>query len=297
MKKILVWAVFAIATAAPSWACDLCGYSVGLNPNYNQNQIGLRFRYRDFVGHHTHSDGHVHGADRETYMTAELWARWCPNPKWRIQLLLPAAQNIAYNDGKVDQRIRGLGDASVLAYYQVMQQVDTNANGWQHRLFAGLGMGAPIGKWKPAAVNDYEPLLMPGTGAWSGMAAINYLLRKGRWGWGLDYNYRSSTTNGLGYRFADRHNLAANMFWQWKKENFALLPFVGGYVEYARRDQYEAARQRDTGGIAAFASTGLEVYLSRFSVNMTAQLPLIQNLNGQQGQNKPRINCGVFYSF
>lgn len=297
MKKILIWAAFAIATAAPGWACDLCGYSVGLNPTYNQNQIGLRFRYRDFVGHHTHRDGQVKGADRETYITTELWARWCPNPKWRIQMLLPIAQNTAYNDGKIDQRIRGMGDASVLAYYQVLQHVDSSATGWKQRLFAGLGMGAPTGKWKPAIVSEYEPLIMPGTGAWSGMAALSYLLRKGRLGCGLDYNYRKSTTNGLDYHFADRHNLSGNVYWQWTRGSFALLPFVGGYAEYARPDQYQAVRERNTGGIAAFASGGVEVYLNRFSLNITGQLPVVQNLNGQQGQNKPRMNCGLFYSF
>jgi hypothetical protein len=297
MKKILLTAVVAIATTASVWACDLCGYSVGLNPNFNQNQIGLRFRYRDFVGHHTHSDGQTHGADRETYLTTELWARWCPHPKLRIQVLLPFAQNTAYNDGEIDQRIRGVGDASALAYYQVVQRVDSNPSGWQHRLFVGGGLGMPSGKWRPKVVTEYEPLLMPGTGAWSGMAALSYMLRKGHWGLGLDYNYRISTANALGYRFADRHNFSANLYYQWKSGDFALLPFAGMYAEYARKDQTDAVRAHNTGGIAAFGSVGMEVYLGRFSVNLTAQLPLVQSLNGQQGQNHPRFNGGLFYSF
>ena len=46
MKRILLTAVVAIATTASACAYDLCGYNVGFNPNFNQNQIGLRFRYR-----------------------------------------------------------------------------------------------------------------------------------------------------------------------------------------------------------------------------------------------------------
>jgi hypothetical protein len=297
MKKILLWVAAMIIMASPSWACDLCGYNVGLNPNFNQNQIGLRFRYRDFVGHHTHSAGQVHGADREVYTTAELWARWCPHPKLRIQMLLPVAQNIAYIHEEVDARVTGMGDASVLAYYQLFQKVDTSMHGWQHRLFVGAGLAAPTGKWRPQVISEYEPMIMPGTGAWSGMAALSYMLRKGNWGLGLDYNFRASTVNALSYHFADRNNFSANLYYQWKRKGFALLPFVGAYAEYARKDQDHTVRQRNTGGIAAFGSAGFEVYLNRFSLNLTAQLPLIQALNGQQGQNKPRLNGGVFYSF
>jgi hypothetical protein len=39
MKRILLTAVVAIATTASAWACDLCGYNVGLNPSGWQHRL------------------------------------------------------------------------------------------------------------------------------------------------------------------------------------------------------------------------------------------------------------------
>lgn len=300
-KKLGVMALMLLL-AGNGWACDLCSYSVGLNPNYNQNQVGLRFRHRNFVGRHSHATdghGHTHGAspDQEMFQAFELWGRWCPSPKWRIQMLLPYGVNTSYSQGDRLDRMVGLGDASVLAYYQVFQKGAMEDTGLRQRLFVGIGGVFPTGKHLPNAGQAYDPLQLPGTGAWGLMPAISYLLRKGNWGLGLDYNYRATTTNIRQYHFSDRHNFNANLFYQLRKKNFSFLPFVGSYAEFARTDQDHGVRQINTGGLAVFANTGFEAYLGGFSVTFMPQLPLLQLLNGDQGKNAPRFMTGVFYSF
>lgn len=54
-------------------ACDFCNYYLGLNPNYNQNTIGSRYRSSSFlipnsdIGHLRHNDSHSKGNTNESY--------------------------------------------------------------------------------------------------------------------------------------------------------------------------------------------------------------------------------------
>ncbi|HEX2899597.1 MAG TPA: hypothetical protein VHS96_07760 [Bacteroidia bacterium] len=292
-------AALLLLSAHLALACDLCSYSVGLNPNFNQNQVGLRYRYRNFIGQHSHNDGHshVHSPDRESFETFELWGRWCPSPKWRIQAILPYARNTAYSQDSILDQMHGLGDASVMALFQLLQKGDMDDDGLRQRLFAGLGGMAPTGKAKPEAGSAYDAMRQPGSGAWGLMPALSYLLRKGNWGLGADYNLRLTTTNYRDYRFSTRHNLNANLFYQLKKKEFSLLPFVGGYAEHARADQWMRLRQADTGGFATFGNAGFEAYWGGFSGTLMVQIPVVQVLNGNQGKNAPRITTGLYYSF
>jgi hypothetical protein len=296
--KLLTTAAMLLLWATPLLACDLCGYYTGLNPNFNQNQVGLRYRYRGFSGSHTHTtDGQHHVVDRETFETVELWMRWCPKPKIRLQALLPLAVNSGYYNNAVANRETGLGDASVLAYFQLWQHLAEDAKGARHRLFLGGGLGLPTGRFKPDAGDPYHAMAMPGSGAFSGIGGINYILRKNNWGFSADYNYRINTTNSLGYHFADRQNVNANVYYQIGKEKVTVLPFAGSYAEFARTDRNNRKYEGDTGGFAWFGNAGVEAYFGGLSLSMTAQYPALQILNGHQGTNKLRLMSGIYYSF
>lgn len=301
MKRQYLRGVLTLALlicASQLFACDLCGYAVGLNPNFNQNQIGLRYRYRSFAGAHSHlAEGHAHSADLENFNTFELTGRWCLTDKWRIQAFVPYNINRSFAHDAISSEEMGLGDITALGMYQLWQRADTGSNKVGHRLFAGLGLGLPTGRFRVHSIADYSPLSMPGTGAWSGLVVANYLARYKNWGMGVDVSYRYLTKNAFEYHMAARTNANLNVFYQLRKKQFSLLPFVGGYVEQAGEDQFGGVSEVNTGGLAIFANAGTEVYLGRFSLNMQAQIPLIQNLNGSQGMNKTRYTIGLFYSF
>lgn len=287
-----------IMSATQLFACDLCGYAVGLNPNFNQNQIGLRYRYRSFAGAHSHvSEGHGHTADLENYNTIELTGRWCIGDKWRIQAFVPYNINRSFSHDEIAEEELGLGDFTVMGMYQLWQRADTGSNKVGHRLFAGLGLGMPTGRYRVKSLTDYSPLIMPGMGAWSGLVAANYLARYKNWGLGADFSYRYLTRNMFEYRLAPRTNGNLNLFYQLNKGQVSVLPYLGGYLEHANEDRFGDISEVNTGGLAAFGNVGAEVYVSSFSVNFQAQIPVLQNLNGEQGLNQTRITTGINFSF
>lgn len=292
--------IMVILGSQQLFGCDMCGYSVGLNPNYNQNQIGLRYRYRSFLGQHSHSGmgaNHAEGSNLENFNTLELSGRWCIGEKWRLQGLMPYVINKSYADDKISEEHFGLGDITLTMMREIWQRADTGSNKFGHRLFAGIGISAPTGGFRVHAIADYVPLSMPGTGAWSGLVLVNYLIRHKNWGLGIDASYRMLSNNPFHYQMAARTNANANLFYQFSKGQISVLPFVGTYLETAGMDKFDSVLQENTGGLATFGNLGFEFYAGNFSLNVQGQIPVIQKLNGSQGQNRTRWTTGIFYSF
>lgn len=290
-------------------ACDLCSGFLGINPNYNQHTINMRYRVSSFAGNHSHLtepgdvSGHQHQRSdagkylHEYFETYEVWARLYPVPKLQLTLSLPYAVNMETDAGQPIAEISGLRDAFALAQYQLVNSVSADSGAFQHRLLLGGGLKLPTGM-HDALSNDgtWNPLLQPGTGSLDAMVAATWFARFGRLGMSTDVLFSYNTTNAKDYRFANRLNTTAHLFYQWKRGNVALMPFSGIYCESAAADHWQDVEQLNTGGTVCFSSSGLELYLNRFSISGTIQLPAYERLNGNQGTNETRYMVGIGYA-
>ena len=102
--------------------CDMCNMYVGLNPNYNKNTIGLRYRYSSYsdLGMiHTNASGNL---NYRSYRTTELWAMYYPTPKVQLLFAIPYMDNRLVMEDNLKQQVLGLGDLTFVGRYQILNR-------------------------------------------------------------------------------------------------------------------------------------------------------------------------------
>ena len=283
--------------------CDLCGCYMGIDPNYHLNLVGFRFHTFKFVTESHNSEsliqsdhpGHTGAQSTEYYNNLELFGRYYITPKIKVLFSIPFSRNNI--DGKT---LNGFGDAKLLAQYQIY---NTDMNGktkyWQ-RIFLGGGIKLPTGVYnKSLTYGVVEPHFQPGTGAFDFIFTGSYISKLLEYdlGWSSDVVYTINTENKNDYRFANRFNITSALFYEADAGNFAFLPHAGIYFETAKEDKYKGEIAEGSGGNVLFATGGLDIYFKEFSLDLTLQLPVSENLIGDQPENRFRIYTGLGYSF
>lgn len=283
-------------------ACDLCGCYMGVQPQLEKNAAGLRWRYRYFTGNvpHVHGSGEVHdhgnNMSYDHYNTFDAYLRWYPLPRVQVFVQLPYVANTVKN-GNNTQRYSGIGDAMILTQYRALSKNVVDKDVVQ-QLFVGGGIKFPTGKYKMQDKSgELEPHSQAGTGSFDYLITANYLLRRKKMGLNAEFAYRISGTNDLDFRFANRFNMAAHVFYWGKVNDVSILPHIGGYFETAGMDQLDGQDYLNTGGTVVFGSAGLEAYFGKFKLSYTFQLPVHEKLIGSQVENKMRMIGGIAYYF
>jgi hypothetical protein len=297
---------YLLLLSAGAAACEMCNCYLGINPNYNQHMIGLNFRHRVYEGQHVHaaSDGHnhVHPGEvnptiRENFQTTDLNMRFYPVPKLQLFVTVPYSYNYIETNGMVTDVIKGMGDAFILGQYQVLNTMPDSDN-VRHRIFLGGGVKAPTGLYdQPSDDGDVEAHYQPGTGTWDLLLAGSYLMKWRNWGASGDLTYRTGKKNDLGYHMGDRFNGNLSFFHQFVAGDWTLLPSAGAFFEMAGRDEQDDAQVSNTGGWGLLGSAGLDIYLGKYSAHLAGQMPLAQDLEGTQTENRFRLIAGVQVAF
>jgi hypothetical protein len=76
-----------------------------------------------------------------------------------------------------------------------------------------------------------------------------------------------------------------------------IVPSAGFYYEQSNKDLYQKELQELTGGNVTFAQLGLDLNLTQTTFSIITQLPVFQNLNGNQILNQNRFSVGIIRSF
>lgn len=286
-----------------SAACDLCGCYMGVQPQVENNAIGLRWRYRFFSGNvpHFHGDGIAHHHDdqepsRDHYHTLDLYTRYYPHPKVQLYANVPYVSNVLYEGDKF-KTFQGIGDAMLIAQYRLLFKDDMEKNR-ALLLFAGGGIKLPTGSYnKPENNGEIEPHSQTGTGSIDYLINATFTSRRKKVGISADASYKINGTNKNGFRFADRFNASAHGFYWMKRDNLSFVPNAGFYFETAEMDQFNERDYLNTGGAILFGSVGFDFFIKKLKVSFTGQLPAYEHLTGYQLNNKFRIISGVAYHF
>ncbi len=288
--------------------CDLCACYLGIDPSYNNSQIGIRyssFKYRNpGLPGEANLDHEGHGTEEsnESYDNVEITGRYYFSPFVRVLLNAPYSMNTI--DGK---RIKDFGDVSLIGQYQVYNtDIDADTE-FRQRLFAGGGVKLPTGAYNKSIVfGEVDPHYQPGTGSFDFLLSATYLARyQGKLGFNNDVIYTLNTANSNVYKFANKFNLTSTFFYQIETgkltrmggREWTFLPHAGTYLEYAGFDTQDGVEVDGTGGTTVFLTGGLDIYYNQFAVNFTYQHPVADNLNGTQPENERRFFIGAGYSF
>lgn len=283
--------------------CDLCGCYMGLEPNFDKNQIGLRYYTFKFINEAVPIDSDpnldhdpVQGEETtEYYNNVELYGRIYLSLKTRIIFGIPFSFN------EIDNKaLNGVGDLRVLAQYNVYNtNISGMTNFWQ-RIFLGGGMKFPTGVYNKQLVYGItEPHFQPGTGSLDFLITGLHIakLEKVGLGWRNDIVYTVNTTNKNDYKFANRFNWASTFSYDIVTSSVNILPKAGIYLETASPDKLNGSEAEGSGGTVWMATMGMDLTYKMLSMDFDYQLPLSQNFIGVQPQNDYRFFASMGYSF
>lgn len=280
--------------------CDTCGCSgnggsMGFGTGLNNNFIGLRYiaqKYRSRDGIFANSPW-----IDENFNTVQLWTQLPLGKRFIINAVLPYQFHTRTFSDDSEQHINGLGDATVLGFYQVLKQTPDSIISIKpkHTLQLGGGIKVPTGTFDEENLEgSVNPSFQLGTGSWDFLVGANYGMNYRNWGLSLMANYTIKTENDKEYRFGNQLNYALNAYKTYYFGNdFALTPQLGIGGEHFGENEEFGLTVNDTGGNAFFGKGGIEVNYRTYALGVSTMLPISQNLNNGKVEVKNRLSVYV----
>lgn len=303
MKKYFIL-YFWLGLVIPTLACDLCGCSnggsfFGILPQGHRSFLGVRYRYNSYNSHLTSLNLSSH----EQFRTAELWGRFYPAKRVQVMAFLPyqLSQQTMLKTGETIP-LRGLSDITALVHYNLLNTFmdDTIAHTVNHNLLVGGGVKLPTGRYRYDENSLSEvtnPNFQLGTGSTDWIANLIYTLRYKSWGLNADVSYRMTNTNSIGYRFGNRLNTSASVFYLTSLGRRSIMPNAGVFVEQAGHDVREGVVNKQTGGYATYVNIGTEIYLARFSLGVSYRHPVSQYLSDGELRANDQLTTHLTFLF
>lgn len=296
---------FALASLAAQ-ACDVCGCGLGgvffgILPQYNTHYLGLRYSFASFQSHINHNSEYTpNERSHDTYQKLELSSRLMLGDKWQVQMVLPYLSNDM--NGTVQKvTSSGMGDPSVLVYYNLFNSGMDLMRNWRQSLLLGGGVKLPLGEFnKKDGGLLINPNFQLGSGSLDYLLSANYTVRYKQAGLNMESGYKFNTANGQGYRFGNQWNASSYGFYWVETMKVAYLPYAGLYYEQAAMHTDDGKYQINSGGNSLLATIGGQIYHKRLSFNMQYQVPVYQHYNSDEVasiETKGRFSLGLVCSF
>ena len=280
--------------------CDVCGCSgnggsMGFGTGLNNNFIGLRYigqRYRSRDGIFSNSPW-----IDENFNTIQLWTQVPIGRRFIINAVMPYQFHSREFADNTEQQINGLGDATVLGFYQVLKQVPDSIISIkpQHTLQVGGGVKMPTGSFDEENLEgSVNPSFQLGTGSWDYILGANYGVTHRNWGLSAMVNYTIKTKNDKEYTFGNQFNYALNAYkTYYLGTNFALTPQAGVGGEHFDKNKEFGLEVNNTGGSAFFSRLGMEINYKQYALGLSTMLPVAQDLNNGKVEVKSRFSVYV----
>ncbi len=302
--RSLLCTVMLLAFCSAASACDVCGCSIGGNyfgilPQFHRHFVGFRYSEQSFQSAHSQKAAQLGDFDSaERFRTVDVLGRFYPTRRLQILTLVPY-HDFRRIEGDVLTHSQGLGDASVLGSFILLDTGDSLRHSWQHTLTVGGGLKVPTGRHglKNSEGEVLHENLQPGSGTTDFLLSAAYTIRKGGWGFSADVLGRLNTTNRNDYHFGNRISSSVKAFYWKNLRKFSLLPNAGIFTDIADESRDGNTYLSETGGIATLATLGLDVYAGHFSFGCTFQQPVYQQMGGGKIHAKTRWMTTLNYIF
>jgi hypothetical protein len=186
--------------------------------------------------------------------------------------------------GGVERGDNGLGDSTLMGRYQVFQ-MDRPGETFRGQLLGGLKF--PTGRDNESdSLGRLPQPLQLGSGSYDPIVAGVFTWQRLRWQADFDVAYKVNT-EANDFRFGN--TLAHDAAFQyrllpWTLPEQGVPAFVYGVLElngiWAERDKLNGGKVGDSGGYTLFLSPGLQYVTRRWVAEISVQLPIVQELNG-----------------
>jgi hypothetical protein len=284
-------------------ACDQCGCGnggsfFGILPQSHRGFMGFRYKQSSFDSHPYMVLSHT----KETFQSTEAWGRFYPFKKVQVLAFLPYNINTQtiYKTNQTTT-IRGIGDATLLAYYNLRNTFwDSTNHTITQNLLVGGGIKLPTGRYHYDPLSTAEvdnPNFQLGTGSTDFLLNIIYTVRYKELGINTDITYKINTTNSNQYRFGNRFTVSSSLFWSKVLGNITLMPHTGIYFEYSTKNAGPQLMNIPTGGYLTMANVGIDCYIGKWGIDISNQIPIVQDLSADNIQAHSRSNIHLTYLF
>lgn len=273
--------------------CDACGCAAGngssgfeslLNPQF----IGIKY----FAQHYKAKENlFTNELTQDQYFnTIQIWGKIPITEKLSVYGSLP----FQFHEKKTlqgDIRINGIGDASLMGIYQILNSKNTF-----HQLNGGFGVKIPIGKFDEKGISGVNPSFQLGTGSWDYQLALNYKFQKNLFALLINTDYTIKTENKKHYQFGNQWNYVLTGFHRiWRNENSIISGKLGLQGEvYDWNKQFGEVMPR-TAGSALYGKIGFKASYKKWSIGSEIMLPTYTNLASGDIEAKSRF--GLFVNF
>tara|TARA_R110002049_G_scaffold3514_1_gene26313 strand:- start:5782 stop:6801 length:1020 start_codon:yes stop_codon:yes gene_type:complete len=277
--------------------CDTCGcgssggsmgYGTGLNNNFfGLRYIGQEYRSRDGIF-----------ADspwiQENFNTLQAWGNFAVTKRTLLNIIVPYQfHNRSFPDNNT-QEINGLGDISILGFYNVLPVTPDSIISItpEHYIQLGGGIKMPTGNYDKANNSgSVNPSFQVGNGSWDYILAMNYGFTYRNWGISTLLNYTLKTKNPKGYQFGNQLNYGINAFKTYYVSNsLALTPQLGLAGEsYGTNKEFDMEVANSKGSVF-LGKISVEATYNRYSLGLIGMLPIDQNLNNNKVELNNRVS-------
>ncbi|PWJ57662.1 hypothetical protein CLV98_106134 [Dyadobacter jejuensis] len=293
MRVILFIGSLLVLLSPAAHACDACGCAnsgsyFGLMPQSNKTLVGVRYQQLHFK---SHPDSRVLVTD-EAFHVGELYTRFSPINRVQVMAFLPYRFSSQTTTSETKTQ-NGLGDASVLINYNLLKPTmdPERMSAFTHTLLVGGGLKLPTGRFKYEEGNTADvanPNFQLGTGSTDFMINAFYTLNYKSWGLAANLTRKFNTTNKDHYRFGNQLYGTIDLFKSFDLSTIKITPSVGVYAEKSALGKRDGIAINETGGTLVNGTMGITLFANRWTLGVTAQKPLAQNLSDGFVLAKPR---------
>ena len=301
MRKCIA-ALFIVVLSLNSNAQSCCSTGAGANytilPNLNRHVIGVRYSYRSFYSEQHSLNPELDGrVTNQHIQTVELFGRFNITQRLQLSAFMPYSF-LKQETGNERTQNNGPGDMSFLLQYQLLNPQPCPGKVLKHQLRLGAGTKLPSGAFVMDKNKMFSTNLQLGTGSIDFIFNAIYTVRHKNFGLNTSATYRLHTVNPQQYRFGDRTQASAGVFYIFEVKDISLMPSLGFNYEYQFKNRLSGKVLSYTGGHFLNTSVGFDIYYKAFAFS-SAFTPALMNQLNWPGENKNKFNieAGVFYNF
>ena len=207
----------------------------------------------------------------------------------------------SFKTGGVERGDHGLGDATLLGRYQVLQW-DRPGETFRALLLSGLKFPTGRDDERDSLGRLPQPLQL-GSGSYDPIVGGVFTWQRLQWQVDFDVTYKINT-EANDFRFGNTltHDAAFQYrLLPWTLPEQGVPHFVYGVLElngiWAERSELSGGSIGASGGYTLFVSPGLQYVTRRWVAEISVQLPVVQRLNGNQLKTDYILSAGFRIQF
>ncbi|HLU87762.1 MAG TPA: hypothetical protein VKZ44_08410 [Taishania sp.] len=299
MNLIVKGVVIYLLSTFTVYSCDICGgagssFSTGLLPSGKNHVFGFRTTMRWFNSYPA-PDGHGYrGVSKQYFTSSDIFGQIKIGKRFQAQLVLPFVVN--KKTDSISTRIQGIGDVVAMGNFIFVDQTDSIEKKVRHVGTIGVGVKAPTGQYFKLGFEEVN--MLPGTGSWDVIAALNYAIHFGKFGTQNESSYTFKTANKYLYRFGDGLSITQLVFYKLEfRSNFKLIPQLGLNFAHNWMDKKNGVVSEDTfnGGNILNGQVNLIFQWNSFGINLQTYMPIYQGLNRGYVKQRFMFRLGLNY--